>query len=80
MGMPGFVIGMGILMLAFWLLILAGIGFLIWFIVASLRPGQPVPPRIFGETPAEILKRRYASGEITTDQYEDMKRTLEEPP
>ena len=29
------------------------------------------------ESPREILDRRYASGEITKDQYEEMKRTLE---
>ena len=28
------------------------------------------------ETPREILDRRYASGEITKEQYEDMRRTL----
>jgi putative membrane protein len=27
--------------------------------------------------PAEILRRRYAAGEITRDQYEDMRHTLE---
>ena len=29
------------------------------------------------ESPREILDRRYASGEITKEQYEEMKRTLE---
>jgi len=28
------------------------------------------------ETPLEILKRRYASGEVTKEQLEDMRRTL----
>lgn len=28
------------------------------------------------ETPREILDRRYVSGEITKEQYEDIKRTL----
>lgn len=28
------------------------------------------------ETPREILDRRYASGEISKEQYEEMKRTL----
>lgn len=28
------------------------------------------------ETPREILDRRYASGAITKEQYEEMKRTL----
>lgn len=29
-----------------------------------------------GDTAREILDRRFASGEITKEQYEDMKRTL----
>jgi uncharacterized membrane protein len=29
------------------------------------------------ESARDILSRRFASGEITKDQYEDMKRTLE---
>jgi putative membrane protein len=29
------------------------------------------------ESPREILDRRYASGEITKEQYEDIKRTLD---
>lgn len=32
------------------------------------------------ETPMEILKRRYAVGEITKDQYEDMRKSLAEEP
>ena len=30
------------------------------------------------EPPREILDRRYASGEITKEQYEEMKRTLQQ--
>ena len=30
------------------------------------------------ETSMEILKRRFALGEITKDQYEDMRKTLAE--
>jgi putative membrane protein len=29
------------------------------------------------ETPGEILRRRYAAGEISREQYEEMRRTLE---
>ena len=31
------------------------------------------------ESPLEILKRRFASGEITKEQFEDMRRILGEP-
>ncbi|WP_428741336.1 SHOCT domain-containing protein [Tenacibaculum sp.] len=29
------------------------------------------------ESPLEILKRRYANGEITTEEYEQIKKVLE---
>jgi putative membrane protein len=35
------------------------------------RPAQT------GQTPAEILKARYAGGEITREEYEQMRRDLE---
>jgi putative membrane protein len=35
------------------------------------------PPRYVDLTPAEILRRRFAAGEITREQYEEMRRTLE---
>lgn len=30
-----------------------------------------------GESPADILKRRYAQGEISKEQYEQMRRDLD---
>jgi putative membrane protein len=40
-----------------------------WFWHAGSHEGRR-------ESPREILDRRYASGEITKEQYEEMKRTL----
>src|ERR1051326_841659 len=37
-------------------------------------------PRYTELTPAEILRRRFAAGEITREQYEEMRRTLEPSP
>ncbi|MBV9324649.1 MAG: SHOCT domain-containing protein [Chloroflexi bacterium] len=37
--------------------------------------GTPRGP--FEHTPDEILRRRYAAGEISREQYEEMRRTLE---
>jgi putative membrane protein len=53
------------------------IGGVVWF-VQSLSRGEPRPGGggTVGETPLEILKRRYASGEVTKEQFEDMRRTL----
>ncbi len=37
--------------------------------------GMPMTPGQ-RESPVEILKRRYALGEITREQFEELKRTL----
>ncbi len=59
------------MMMGFWVLAIA----LVVWAVASLRPGQQAPPP--NDTPLEILKRRYASGEITQEQFDQTLRTLE---
>ena len=40
--------------------------------VSSSRSASATPP----ETPLGILNRRYASGEITKEEFDDMKRAL----
>ncbi len=59
-------------MLLFWALIIVGIIAVIRWAGARSVPS----PRGAGETALEILKRRYASGEITREQYEAMKRDI----
>ncbi|MGB3143898.1 MAG: SHOCT domain-containing protein [Maribacter sp.] len=47
---------------------------LIWiFFVPSDLPYQKTK----NESPFDILKKRFAKGEITKDEYEESKRTLE---
>lgn len=52
-----------------------GLGFLtvvgggVAVIIARLTPGKPSPA-------LEILRERYARGEITSDEYEQMRRRL----
>ncbi len=48
----------------------------IYLLVYGLRSGSP-PPGSTPETPLDILKKRYARGEITREEYEQMKRDLE---
>jgi len=66
-----------------WMMWIIPLAFLIVFAIFLLRGG---PMCGWGhrrdrgggtESAREILARRFASGEITKDQYEDMKRTLE---
>lgn len=63
--------GGGILMLLFLAAIIGGIALLV--ISLARRGPQPADRR---ESPLEILKRRYASGEIDRDEFERMKELL----
>ena len=66
-GMMGFGMGYGfIFMLLFW-------GLIIWLIVSLINAGQSNKNEADSLT---ILRRRYASGEITKKQYEEMKKEL----
>jgi len=66
--------GMGfgwLFMILFWVLIIAGIvGLARWLFYV---PGSGRSER----RPLDILKERYARGEITREQYEQMRRDLE---
>jgi len=70
--------GMAILMLVFWGLVLAGVVLLVWFLVESARRAGAGPSSSAHDTPLEILKKRYARGEITREQFQEMKRELQE--
>ena len=70
--MGGWGWGWGILWVAlFWALVIAGLVLLVRYLA---RSNQPVGPR--GEQPLEILKRRYARGEISREEFEEKKRDL----
>ncbi len=55
-------------------LILVGGG--AWLVVVLARGSGSVVPSPRADAPLDILKRRYAGGEITQEQYEAMKREL----
>jgi putative membrane protein len=54
-----------------WIIFLIVIGLLIYFIVNAQKTKDRA------ESPLDILKRRYAKGEITKEEYERMKKDLE---
>jgi putative membrane protein len=58
-----------------WLIFLIVIGLLIYFIVQAQKTKGQTPAR--NESPLDILKRRYAKGEIAREDYERMKKDLE---
>lgn len=64
--------GAWLTMLLFWALVIVGIVALIKFVMTrgatSLVGGS--------EMPLEILRRRYAAGDLTKEQFEQMKRDI----
>jgi putative membrane protein len=77
-GMMGGGYGMGwfgpIIMVAFWIAVILGVILLIrWLIVSTRTSG----PKIHSEDSAlEILKRRYARGEIDKEEFLEKKKDL----
>jgi len=79
--MPGWMMsgwGMGygffgwLMMFLFWILIIAAVVLGVrWFIDQGKLKGSSVE-----ETPLDILKKRYASGEINKEEFETMRRGL----
>jgi putative membrane protein len=76
-GMMGWGYGGGwiwsIIMLVFWVAVIVGIFFLIRWLVTSTGVGGQARPE---ESAVEILKRRYAKGEINKQEYEEKKKDL----
>ena len=68
--------GMGIWMLlsmVFWVLVIAGIILLVvWAVQKAMGGGAGRT----GDSALEILKKRYARGEISKEEYEEKKRDL----
>ncbi len=71
-GMMGGWWGVGLIWMVFWIGVLVLIGVLIW----RLLQGRGVSERSTEESALEILKRRYARGEIDQEEFEEKKRGL----
>ena len=59
-----------ILMIGFWALVVTAIVFFIRYLVRESRRSRRDPPFL------EILKARYAKGEISKEEFEEKKRDL----
>jgi putative membrane protein len=68
----GWTIGGWIMMVVFWGLVIVGI---VALVRAMSDRGAAAQPK-GSETPGEILRRRYAAGELTKEQFEEMKRNV----
>lgn len=69
-GMMGGFGGMGLMFLV-WIGVL---GLIIWAVVAAVR--HPAESSVLADPPLHVLKRRYASGEISKEEYEEKKKDL----
>ena len=64
----------GLLMIAFWVLLIGGA---VWLVMILARNNQGTPSaNASAPTPRAILQTRYAKGEITKEQFDQMKRDL----
>jgi putative membrane protein len=61
-------------MIVFWIAIIVGIVFLIRWLIISTRNGFKGPNR--EDSDLEILRKRYAQGEINKEEFEEKKRDL----
>ena len=60
----------------FWLLFL---GVIIWAVISftnNQKRNSTDRPPVSGEAPLEILKRRYARGEISKEEFEQIKKEM----
>ena len=64
--------GMGVLMILFWGVVLVALVFLISAALPGRKSSSP------GESALEILKKRYARGEIDKARFDAMRRDLEQ--
>jgi putative membrane protein len=72
--MMGMMLIWPVLLLVVATLLVAGV---VWAVQLSSRGGsRPMGMRPADEAPAEILRRRYAGGEISKEQFDEMRRTL----
>lgn len=58
-----------------WILFVIVIGVVAYFIIQNTK--TKTSGGAFQETPLDILKKRYAKGEITKEEYDRMKRDME---
>ncbi|MBE0428165.1 MAG: SHOCT domain-containing protein [Nitrospirae bacterium] len=77
-GMMGWGYGMAwlwtIIIIAFWVTVIVGIIFLIRWLALSTKQRGEVKSE---DSALEILKKRYARGEINKEEYEERRRNLE---
>lgn len=64
----------GIIMAVFWVLVIIGLVFLIRWLAASAKAGTRGTGVV--ESPLDILKKRYARGEMNKEEFEEKKKDI----
>jgi putative membrane protein len=64
------------LMVLFWGLVIAALVLGIRWLIRADQRGRPQPPGPRPDDPLEILRQRYARGEIDDEEYERRRRVL----
>jgi putative membrane protein len=57
-------------MVAFWGVVIVGV-------ILLIRSVRGAPVGLWQDTPLNLLKRRYAAGQVTREQYEQMRKDLQ---
>jgi putative membrane protein len=74
MGFGGFGFGW-LFMILFWVLLIIGIVYLVRYILRS-SDNSGKSKTEYRETPEDIVRKRYASGEITKEEFEERMAVL----
>ena len=61
-----------------WIILLIVIGVGVYFFIQNQKAKGRGQTPTQNESPMDILKRRYATGEIEKEDYEKMKKSIEE--
>ncbi len=64
----------GAVMMIVWVLVIGAIVWAVVYVARNAGQSGSAAPRT--ESPLDILKRRYAAGEINKEQFDEMKRNL----
>ena len=65
--------GFGILMMVFWALVIVGFVLLVIWGIRRMSSSQATPPR---DNACDIARARYAKGEITKEEYDEICQRL----
>ena len=75
--MGGYGFGLGILMSLFWVLVIGGVGLLVFRLLGSGPAATTPDGPATGNRALDILRERYARGEISKEQFDQMRRDIE---